>query len=291
MQPLMGPNGKRSATMPSIYPLASRNGQIPFGMSQQSLPFGNTSRPAECQLSCELPLVEGLKTIRVNAAYEIDNAFQDNAKYFEGRESEDNWSLREKFIIKIRAMLHGGVHKDHADVMERNVNNFAENIVKTTFSLRTTVASHSCNLISDLSICFGHRLSHNTIGVFAATLAKMASFTKKIVASVSQVGLRNLIIYCKYQGRVAELVVSMLTDKNVQTRTYGMEQLHILLQYHTPDGHYAEGLSNGIKKCLSDSAPSVREAARKAFRAFESKYPDKAASLVMSLDPQARKRL
>jgi CLIP-associating protein 1/2 len=80
----------------------------------------------------------------------------------QGRETEENWLLREKTVIRIRGMLRGGAAKKYPDAFATGVRASLEGIVKTVcrlldeliyqlMSLRTTVSQQACATIQELA--------------------------------------------------------------------------------------------------------------------------------------------
>ena len=130
-------------------------------------------------------------------------------------------------------------------------------------------------------------------------LLNMASLTKKIIAQQSQATVTALLSHASAQPRlVVPILWNILQDKAPQARTFAMGHVKTFLQVHGISSRHTiessgsvDTLEKCVKKGLSDPNPSVREAARKAFWAFEGSWRDRARIILDASDATSRKQL
>ncbi|KAI6134906.1 clasp N terminal-domain-containing protein [Pisolithus croceorrhizus] len=211
--------------------------------------------------------------------------------FLQGKETEHNWAARERAIQRVRGMLKGDIHTRYPDVFLQCLKDgFIQNSLKTLASLRTTVASSTCSLYTELALSLRTGLDpfYETLVV---NLIRMAGFTKKIIAQQSQQTLTTIIQH-------ASVTPSTLQDKNVQTRVYGVGHMKDFIQVHGVRSRtYIESAGGvdttekALRKALADPNPSVRESGRGLFWAFNGVWHERAMPILESLDATARKQL
>ncbi|BGP55697.1 suppressor of tub2 mutation [Rhodotorula sphaerocarpa] len=231
---------------------------------------------------------------------DLDAEFAAMHAGFEGRESEHNWTARDRSVARIRGMLLGAVATGPLqEALVRNVKGVQEGIIKTASSLRTTVALSALALIAELasSLSPSPAVDHLLDGFLAHCLS-MAGQTKKIVASGSQATVTTLLEHAPYHLRTVQLVVALLGEKTASARQFGAQHVVTLLSVHAPTARAALDASGGtdaleaaVRKGLADANPQVRETARRAFWELEPVWPDRAAKLATTLDAGGRKLL
>ncbi|KAI0080767.1 hypothetical protein K474DRAFT_1657611 [Panus rudis PR-1116 ss-1] len=263
------------------------------------------SRPASrAAVASPVPTDSGntgsdVKAVYIASARDLENEFASMLKHFEGKETEHNWAAREKAILRVRGMLKGDVHERYLDVFLHGLKHgFIDASVKTLLSLRTTVASHTCSLYSELAIALGTTLDSLTEPLYL-NLSKMASLTKKIVAQQSQATITTIISHTSPQPRILlPLLWNMLQDKSVQARQYVMGHVKTFLEVNASRAKHSieatgglELLEKSIKKALGDPNPGVRDIARQCFWLFESVWKDHARVIMDALDTTSKRQL
>jgi CLIP-associating protein 1/2 len=61
------------------------------------------------------PLHERQLTIQIASARDLETEFAKMLPHFEGKETEHNWTPREKAVVRIRGMLQGEAHKQYPE--------------------------------------------------------------------------------------------------------------------------------------------------------------------------------
>ncbi|KAG6335300.1 hypothetical protein ID866_3784 [Astraeus odoratus] len=294
------PTVAATSSEPTVAPPVSRSVSHGSGSKEISRPLSRAGTVASPMLS--QPSSEGAGTVEpafIASSKDLENEFAAMTKAFEGKETEHNWAARERAIQRVRGMLKGDIYMRYHDVFFQCLKDgFIQNSLKTLASLRTTVASNTCSLYSELAVALGTGIDpfYETV---VAHLIRMAGFTKKIIAQQSQQTLTTVIQHASSHPRVLlPLLSSTLQDKNVQTRVYGVGHMKDYLQIHglRSKSHIESAggldfLEKSVKKALADANPGVRESARGLFWVFNGVWPDRATIISESLDATARKQL
>ncbi|KAF9449916.1 hypothetical protein P691DRAFT_811482 [Macrolepiota fuliginosa MF-IS2] len=240
-----------------------------------------------------------VQTIFIASSRDLENEFLAMAKSFEGKETEHNWAAREQAILRVRGMLKGDVHLRYSDVFIASLKDgFMQWSLKTLVSLRTTVATNTCQLYLELANNLGSTLDP-FCDLLLTNLLKMGGLTKKITAQQSQSSVTGLLTCTSAQPRlIIPLLWTTLQEKTVQARAFAVAHIKTYLDVHGQRSKNAieasgnlEVLDKCIRKSLGDTNPSVRETARKLFWDFDEIWPENGKIILDSLDATARKQL
>ncbi|KAH9951783.1 clasp N terminal-domain-containing protein [Amylocystis lapponica] len=222
-----------------------------------------------------------------------------NWNIIKGKESEHNWAAREKAVQRVRGMLKGSVHERYPEQFLFGLKNgFIDASLKTLASLRTTVASNTCSLYSELAIAFGTSLDQ-FCDVMLTNLLRMSSLTKKIIAQQSQTVVTTFLSHTSAQPRlILPQLWNILQDRAMQTRAYAVGHVKTYLEVHCARSKHAieavggaEILDKCVRKALGDPHAGVRDNARQCFWTFESIWSERGRAILESLDPIPRKQL
>lgn len=253
---------------------------------------------------------------QIASSKDLESEFAAMAKPFEGKETEHNWSSREQAIQRVRGMLKGDVQSRYPDTFYACLKEgFMQWSLKTVSevyssmylrslipfqlaSLRTTVATNTCHLYSELSATIGSGLDPYC-DLLLTNLLKMSGFTKKITAQQSQACVTDIISNTSAPSRVIlPLLWTTLQEKNTQSRSYAIAHLKHYIETHGLRSKHSieasgglEVLEKSVKKALADPNPAVRETARVMFWSFDAVWHDCAFAMLEALDGTARKQL
>ncbi|KAJ7638613.1 clasp N terminal-domain-containing protein [Roridomyces roridus] len=265
----------------------------------------SSSRPPSraAALESPTPMTPSGDSVEVPPVYiasgkDLETEFAAMQKPFEGKENEHNWAARDRAILRVRGMLKGEVHVRFADTFFANMKDFIQLSLKTVASLRTTVATNTCSLYTEMAATLGSALDPFCDTLFT-NLLKMAGFTKKLTAQQSQASVSALIEHTTAPPRILlPLLWQTLQDKLVQARAFVVAHLKLYLEIHGLRSKHAieahgglEIIEKSIKKALGDANPAVRDNARVCFWVFEGLWQDRGAALLGGLDATARKQL
>lgn len=264
-----------------------------------SLPGGSAPTPS-ASTSTSAP---DLAPVYIASERDLDAEFAAMRAGFEGRETEHNWTARDRSVARMRGMIVGGVtgRGDLCEAFVRNVRDVQEGIIKTASSLRTTVALSALSLISELAVALPPSpTTEHLLDAFLSHCLSVAGQTKKIVAAGSQATVTTLLQHSTLHLRTIQLVVALLNEKTASARQFGAQHVVTLLRVMRStrsktaldsSGGGTEVLAAAIGKGLVDANPQVRETSRVAFWEFDNVWPERAAVIAAGLDPSGRKLL
>ncbi|GAA5910131.1 uncharacterized protein JCM6883_000564 [Sporobolomyces salmoneus] len=211
---------------------------------------------------------------------------------FEGKETEHNWIERDKSIAIVRGIIEGGVCRADGEGEEgmreefvKCVKEIQEGIIKTSSSLRTTLAISSLTLLTSLSTSLPSHLVDQLVDPFLPHCLSMSSQTKKIVATASQQTVRSFLLHSSYQHKTTQLLLSGISDKVVSSRQYISSHLTTFLEAHSASPRTVQAMDStggtndlveAIKRGLADPNKEVRENSRDAYWRFEGVWKERA---------------
>ncbi|WWC88149.1 uncharacterized protein L201_003054 [Kwoniella dendrophila CBS 6074] len=288
-------------------------GAVESGRSTPAIQSSGAETPKEDQYvngkpsvtaSSSIPNSSGtgdeVDVVYLASPHDVSNELAAMLPHFEGKETEHNWAPREKAVVRIRGMLRGGVWPKFNEAFIQGLKNgILEGVLKTIVSLRTTVAQQSCYLMKELAETLGPSFDQ-FVEHLLPILAKMAGYTKKIIADRSQACVSAIIIHTHVHSRLfIAHIAAGVSDKNVQTRHYSTGHLKTFLDIHGNKSKHtiettpglSEQLEGSVKKSLADVNPGVRDLARQAFWSYYSIWKQKAEAIINSLDGMQRKQL
>ncbi|OCF56681.1 hypothetical protein L486_05535 [Kwoniella mangroviensis CBS 10435] len=243
---------------------------------------------------------DDIQVVFIASPHDLSNELAAMLPHFEGKETEQNWAPREKAVVRIRGMLRGGVWPKYSEAFIQGLKGgILEGVSRTIVSLRTTVAQQSCYLMKELAETLGPSFDQ-FVEHLLPILAKMAGFTKKIIAERSQACVTAIIIHTHVHSRTfISHIAAGVSDKNIQTRHFSTGHLKTFIDIHGAKSKHAiettpgmlDQLEGAVKKSLLDVNPAVRDLARQAFWSYHSVWRSRAEAILNSLDGMARKQL
>ena len=216
---------------------------------------------------------EEVEPMYIDSARDLDDIFRDVHPHFEGKESEQNWSWREKSVQKLRRITKGNSPQDFTNAYLAGIKGLLDGILKTVNSLRTTVSANGCQLIQDIAKTVGSGLD-SMVEILLQNLIKLCANTKKIAAANGDATVNAIVANVTYNVRITQHIWAACQDKNVQPRIYVTGWLKSIIAKYRHHKHSLEhgGSLDLIEKCikagLSDRDPKVRESMRPTYWAF-----------------------
>jgi len=217
----------------------------------------------------------------VDSQRELDDMFRDMLPLFEGRESEGNWSARDKNVLKLRRVLKGNAPAEFHLAFVAGMKSLIDGILKVANSLRTTVSTNGCQCVQELARVLGSAMDP-MVEILIQNFIKASAATKKIAADNGNKTVETLLSSVSYSNRLMQHMWLSFQDKNVQTRSYASGWLTILIKKHAHQKAHFEhsgGLEvteKCIKKGLADANPKVRDGTRGSYWALAQVWPDQA---------------
>ena len=231
--------------------------------------------------------------VYIHSVRELEDTFRDMLPFFEGKESEENWMLRDKSVTKMRRITKGNAPTDYYQVYMAGIKQLQDGFLKVANSLRTTTSTNGCQLVQELAKTFGPALDP-MVEIYLQSFIKMSAATKHIAAQNGNHTVETLCQYVTCNARLMQHVWMAAQDKNIQPRTFAASWLCIVLSRQAGSKMHFEhtgGLDlaeKTIKKGLNDSQPKVKESFRSAYWTFARTWPDKAESIKKTLDEKAK---
>ncbi|KAK4990953.1 suppressor of tub2 mutation [Elasticomyces elasticus] len=280
---------------------SSSNVDADFKASTQSAPaLDHSARFAE-SITGETAMPPAEETVPMDPIYvqsqrELDDIFRDMLPHFEGKESEQNWTPRDKDVLKLRRLIKGNAPSEFHGPFVAGIKNLMEGILKVANSLRTTMSTNGCQLVQELVRTLGSELD-STVEILLQSFIKMCAATKPIAHRNGNTTVETIFQHASYNTRIMQHVWYACQDKNVQPRMYAPTWLKTILKRQA--AHKAHFESSGglelaekcIKKGLADANPNVKECMRSTYWTFARTWPDKADAIMGALDTKQRDQL
>ena len=215
---------------------------------------------------------------------ELEDIFRDMAPHFEGKESEQNWILRDKDTTKLRRITKGNAPSEFHSVFVVGIKSLLDGILKVATSLRTTMSTNGCQLVQELAKTLGPSIDP-WLEVLLQTFVKMCAATKNIAAQNGNATVEAIMTNVSYSKRVVEHVMLASQDKNVQPRTFSSAWVKALIRKHKSQIEHTglDSFEKILKKGLTDANPKVREAYRSTYWTFALVWPQKAEAYVYAI--------
>lgn len=210
---------------------------------------------------------------------ELSSAFTRSRSYFEGKESETNWSQREKFLNHARSIIQK-IPENQNTRLDCGIEGLQDAILKGVNSLRTTLSSTGCLLMQDMASRCGENLHHSfNIEILLQHFIKLCFNTKVITRDMGSDTVIAIITNAVYHVRYMQHIHNTLQDKNPAPRRLACQWLRKLIKHHSSATVERAGGLDLIETCLSmglnDRDQLTREAMRPTFWAFARRWPDK----------------
>ncbi|KAF1992443.1 hypothetical protein K402DRAFT_366641 [Aulographum hederae CBS 113979] len=264
-----------------------------FKASTISLPPMSDASMRDSVMSDVAPPAEAvpMDPLYVHTQRELEEIFRDMAPFFEGKETEQNWSNRDKSVLKLRRLLKGNAPAEFHVPFLVGIKGLMDGILKVANSLRTTMSTNGCQMIRELAGTLGPAMDPMS-EIPLQSFIKMTAATKTIASQNGNATVEAMMSNLSYSARLMQHVWASIQDKNVQTRTYAAGWLKILIKKH-PKSQFdhaggLELLDKCIKKGLADANPKVREGTRATYWTFARSWPEKAEAIMESLDPKSK---
>ncbi|KAF2736705.1 protein STU1 [Polyplosphaeria fusca] len=231
--------------------------------------------------------------IHIYTQRELDDIFRDMAPHFEGRESEQNWLLRDKSVLKLRRITKGNAPSDFHASFVAGAKSVLDGILKVANSLRTTMSTNGCQLIQELAKTIGPSMDP-WVEILLQNFIKMCAATKNIAAQNGNATVDTIFSNVSYNGRLLQHVSFASQDKNVQPRIYSAGWVKTLIRKHKSSIEHAgslDTLDKALKKGVADANPKVREAYRSTYWTFALVWPQRAELMMDSFEKRERSAL
>ncbi|CAJ0755850.1 16675_t:CDS:10 [Entrophospora sp. SA101] len=271
-----------------------RAGIIEFIYSKVIIePFDDLSNSKSVLFSKKSKIVDKPQIDNVD---DFEQELQKIIPIFQGKETELNWSSREKYLNHLKSLINADQDLKYPEVFASFLKIIMDGVISSLTSLRTALNLTTCEFIQDTSVYLG-----SAINPFAETLLtkllKMVSSTKKLVSQASANATISLLKNSSYNCRLVTQLLSTMKEKNVQLRIYNISFLKTVIEAHSHRKDYiertggAEVFEKSIKIGLVDASPKVREGCREVFWLFNEFWSHRGDKIMKNLEPQVLKQL
>ncbi|XP_031566789.1 CLIP-associating protein 1-like isoform X2 [Actinia tenebrosa] len=204
-------------------------------------------------------------------------------------DDKNDWEQRIAAMKKIRSTIHAGAleHNDFLGMIKNLEGAFKLNAK----DLRSSVIRETCITLSYLSTQLGSQFDHTAEAVFPCLMSLIPN-SAKIMATSGDACI-NIILKNTHAHRLISILVSNMASKSSVLRRNCASKLHLVLdiwETQTIRNHVVE-LEDFIRKGISDADSECRATARRAFWAYHKHFPEKAESILKTLDPSKQKQL
>ncbi|KAG7662333.1 STU1 [[Candida] subhashii] len=281
--------------------LVHANSPKPLGLASNTQESNSVSNNAQLQtfsdkLNYELDTtIEPLDVTDPEALSALFNAY---TPCFEGKESEFNWKQRENSIVQIRSILRGNAATMYGDELILCLKEMALGICKAANSLRTTLSTHTCQLVKECAIILTAEFD-GVADLLFPTLIKLCSNAKSITSNNANMCLSAFYANLSYTSKLIQRILAAGEERNYQPRSHACLWLQIMLLRFGSDpsfvenhGYYLiESTSKLLNKLLKDPNPNVRQVAKGCYWCFQNIFPAEAEILMKKLDTNTVKAL
>ncbi|EEB09621.1 CLASP family microtubule-associated protein [Schizosaccharomyces japonicus yFS275] len=240
--------------------------------------------------------LEKLEPLGTNFSRQLDQDFSPYYSVFEGKETEQNWSIRQEMITKLRRYLRGNALDDFHSELLSVVRNLRNGIVVGLSSLRTTLSYTSAQLLKELAILLKTEID-SMVDIFLPNLLKACALTKKVISHAANVTFATMIAHCGSPQRNFIFIMQASQDKNAQLRIFSANWADLMLNLKKDVGLNldpqlaSKNYEKIVIKGLSDSNSQVRELYRKLFWKVVDAFPSTQSTMEDNLSPTILKQL
>ncbi|PLB43590.1 hypothetical protein P170DRAFT_485239 [Aspergillus steynii IBT 23096] len=288
---------KNQAPLEDLRKRANFGEKLDVEVLQQDVPRSKTPLPS---LPPFKPVAQSnapkVQPFFVRSADQLEDIFREMAPYFEGRESEENWSQREKSVITLRRMIGGNAPQDYPQIVHASFKIHLDGIFKTVLSLRTTVSSNGLYLVTDMARLLGPGID-NMVEIIIQNLLKVCVVSKKIASQNANNAVDAVMANVSYKERLLQHIHSSTSDRNVNLRLFAAGWLRTIINRHPSikaaieHGNGLNLITASIKIGLKDANPRVKDEMRHTYWTFYVVWPAKAESIASDLDPKSKSLL
>ncbi|KAI1945508.1 suppressor of tub2 mutation [Ophidiomyces ophidiicola] len=236
---------------------------------------------------------EFVEPIYVNSHREFEDMIREMLPHFEGRESEQNWLLREKSAVTLRRLTKGNAPHDYEQYYIPAIKSLLDGILKIANSLRTTLSAIGCYLLQDIARTCGPAIDP-MVEILLQNLIKLTAALKKITAQHGNTTVDAVIGNVSFTSRIVQHIWAACQDKNVQPRQFAAGWIRTILARHGKHKGLIEHsgglelIEKCIKRGLGDPNPGVREGMRGTFWAFFKVWPSRADAIMSTLELKSK---
>lgn len=250
-------------------------------------------------VNCELD--ELITAMNVHLARDLRHKFEAMQPWFEAKETEQNWTHREKSMAQLRRILRGNASVDYPDELVECLKEHFDGICKSIGSLRTTLCVQGCLVVKDATVIL-REMFEPVVELVLPQLLKLCGATKLMAHSNANMAICTLWLTQAFAHRNMARILAAAQEKVVLPRHYSAIWIQIfIVRFHNhpqfSHAYITTGMSGIdvcnklISKLLGDVNPNVRLAAKEAFFIYERYFERHLAALEAKFEPKIAKAL
>jgi CLIP-associating protein 1/2 len=224
----------------------------------------------------------------------LERGFQAMLPCFEGNETDQNWTQRQQSIDELRKLTKENTPREFPAAYLAGIKLLLDGIIKAAESLRTTLSANGCKLIKEIAIAIGPSLDPPMLEKLLPPMISLCGHTKTLNRKSGDEAVSAIVGNVPLTHRLLQHIAASASDKNFSTRMCTAGWLKIIIE---KNGRHCEqhGCLDMIDQCirigLQDAKLDVREPMRDTYWTFAQIWPDRAESIMSSLDAKAQKML
>ncbi|RDW40709.1 protein STU1 [Yarrowia lipolytica] len=242
--------------------------------------------------------VDSLAPENVYSASDLESKINNMHVAFADKESEKNWSLREKHVTQIRKLLRGNALQDYPSQFAAAYKSVIDGVLKSATSLRTTLSNQGLLLVKESGQLGGNAFVDPVMDIVFPQIIRLTGQMKKITSNNAHITVCGLLTSATFSTKLINHVTSATVEKNAQPRTFAAVWLRILILSHSQTHKSAmqnhgglDQIEKAIAKGLQDPTPSVKENMRVTYWSFAEYWPSEADKIYRKLDTKAKAML
>lgn len=240
--------------------------------------------------------LENVKPLLANFSKQLEQDSASMLPAFEGRETEQNWSVRQDSVLRLRQYLRGNACIDYLPELLSVLKTLLPGILLALLSLRTTLSSSAIQLIKEMAIILKSNIDP-FLELILPNLLKVCSVTKKLASQAANVTFAAILVNCGVLSRNLSFISLAAHDTNAQLRVFSSNWIFMLISL-SPELKNLASLQTNLKafeklicRGLADSNSQVREVYRKSFWKLSEYFPSVQEELTNTLEPSVLKQL
>ncbi|RDW76719.1 uncharacterized protein DSM5745_06711 [Aspergillus mulundensis] len=226
----------------------------------------------------------------LGSAQDLERLQLTMAPFFEGKETEMNFSRREEYTILIRRITHGNAPQKWPKFYFGFVKETLTFIFITAHSGRTTLQTAGLRTVQSLARVNKTKLDP-LIHIILQNVLKLASNAKGITSQNSNMTIIAILENVTCNQRVLGYILSAAKEKNQSLRIYSANWLGIIIDGQSRHKTHSEGVTQ-IASCIQggieDSKEDIRKAYRHTFVRFSGVFPMQAKKVLNALPPKTQ---
>ncbi|PVU88599.1 hypothetical protein BB561_005765 [Smittium simulii] len=217
------------------------------------------------------------------------------SSFFTDKESEENWSQREKYIHHFRRLVWGNTPLDYPDAFILEVKKQRSNITKTLISLRTSLSISTIKLFEEIVF----RLGSNANSVFNfifESLVSLCSTTKKLVYQAALKSLSTVVSVVPISEYSLKIILNNISSKSILLRQSSINICLSMVQTRSNDLNPSHEkifslISQIVSKGISDFNPGIRSESKELYTLVLDSNGVLADRIIKLLDPKHANQL